>query len=106
MINPKMPAPSHNPATKPEPRPSPFYTGIRTPPEGLPHCAGLATASDGRAGARERHEASLAKTETKFDTTLIVRLSNQDGPTFGQIAEQVGMSVPGATSRYLGAKTS
>ena len=35
------------------------------------------------------------------DTALIVRLRDQDGLTFGQIAEQVGMSVPGATSRYL-----
>ena len=33
------------------------------------------------------------------DTALIVRLRDQDGLTFGQIAEQVGMSVPGVTSR-------
>ena len=38
------------------------------------------------------------------DTALIVRLRDQDGLTFGQIAEQVGMSVPGATSRYRRAK--
>ena len=38
------------------------------------------------------------------DTALIVRLRDQDGLTFGQIAKQVGMSVPGATSRYRCAK--
>ena len=39
-----------------------------------------------------------------IDTALIVRLRDEDGLTFGQIAEQGGMSVPGATSRYLRAK--
>ena len=34
------------------------------------------------------------------DTAVIVRLRDQDGLTFGQIAEQVGMSVPDVTSRY------
>ena len=29
------------------------------------------------------------------DTVLIVRLRDQDALTFGQIAEQVGMNVPG-----------
>ena len=38
------------------------------------------------------------------DTVLIVRPRDQDGLTFGQIAEQVGMSVPGATSRDRRAK--
>jgi DNA-directed RNA polymerase specialized sigma24 family protein len=38
------------------------------------------------------------------DTALIVRLRDQYGLTFGQIAEQVGMSIPGATSRYRRAK--
>ncbi len=38
------------------------------------------------------------------DTALIVRLRDQDGLAFGQIAEQVRMSVPGVTSRYRRAK--
>jgi hypothetical protein len=38
------------------------------------------------------------------DTALIVRLRDQDGLTFSQIVEEVGMSVPGATSRNRRAK--
>jgi DNA-directed RNA polymerase specialized sigma24 family protein len=38
------------------------------------------------------------------DTDLILWLRDQEGMTFRQIAEQVGMSVPGVTSRYRSAK--
>ena len=36
-----------------------------------------------------------------IDTALIVRLRDQDGLTFGQIAEQVGMSVPNSAGMAL-----
>jgi DNA-directed RNA polymerase specialized sigma24 family protein len=54
-----------------------------------------------RAGVQMRPQAPRPMT---VDTAVIVRLRDQDGLSFGQIAEQVGMSVPGATSRYRRAK--
>ena len=54
-----------------------------------------------RAGVQMRPPAPK---RMNVDTDQIFWLRDQEGMTFRQIAEQVGMSVPGVTSRYRSAK--